>query len=247
MEKWTMPADHPRHTATDRAAKDALNDQFARIGKAFASGRRVEILDVLAQGERSVEALADELEMGIGSASAHLQALRAAGLVTTRRAGTRIFYRLSGDDVYRLLASVRELASGRIAEAERAARAYLGVPDSLEPLGREELLRRVQAGDVVVVDVRPAVEYAAGHIAGAISLPLEELESRLAELPPGQEVVAYCRGPFCALGGRGIEILRRHGRPARRLVDGFPEWRLGGLPVSSGAHDRGSPGPDRPS
>ncbi len=233
-----MAADRVHHSTTDRAAKDALNDQFARIGKAFASGRRIELLDVLAQGERSVEALALELEVGVGSASAHLQALRAAGLVTTRREGTRIFYRLTGDDVYRLLAELREVAHGRIADAERAARAYLGSPDGLEPVGRDELLRRVEAGDVVVVDVRPAAEYAAGHIAGAISLPLDELEARLAELPPEREVVAYCRGPFCALGGRGIEVLRRHGRRARRLVDGLPEWRLAGLPVVSGDADR---------
>ena len=218
----------------DRAARDALNEQFARVGRAFASGRRVELLDLLAQGERSVEALAAEAEIGVTLASAHLQVLRRAGLVSTRREGTRIFYGLAGDDVYRLLASLRELASTRLAEAERAARAYLGEPDALEPLSRDELLRRVEAGDVVVVDVRPATEYAAGHIAGAISVPLEELEARLAELPPGREVVAYCRGPFCALGPQGVATLRRQGRRARRLADGFPEWRLAGLPVARG-------------
>ena len=221
-------------TSHDRAAKDALNDQFARAGQALANGRRVELLDLLAQGERSVESLAWEAEIGITLASAHLQVLRRAGLVETRRAGTRIFYRLAGDDVYRLLASLREVAHRRVAETERAARAYLGEPDALEPLSREELLQRVGAGDVVVVDVRPAAEYVAGHIAGAISLPLDEIEARLDELPPEREVVAYCRGPFCALGSRGIEVLRRQGYRARRLADGFPEWRLAGLPVAGG-------------
>ncbi len=221
-------------TSHDRAAKDALNEQFARVGQALANGRRVELLDLLAQGERGVEALAAEAEIGVTLASAHLQVLRRAGLVETRREGTHVFYRLAGDDVYRLLASVRDLATRRIADAERAARHYLGEPDALEPVSREELLRRVEAGDVVVVDVRPAAEYAAGHIAGAISVPLDELEARLAELTPEREVVAYCRGPFCALGAHGVDLLRRHGRRARRLVDGFPEWRLARLPVAQG-------------
>ena len=216
----------------DRAAKDALNEQFARVGGALANGRRIELLDLLAQGERSVEALAAEAEIGMTLASAHLQVLRRAGLVDTRRDGTRVFYRLAGDDVYRLLASLRKLASTRLAEAERAARAYLGEPDALEPLSRSELLRRIEAGDVVVVDVRRAEEYAAGHVAGAISVPLDELEARLAELPAGRDVVAYCRGPFCALGPQAVELLRRHGRRARRLADGFPEWRLAGLPTA---------------
>ena len=235
-----MSQDQPAEATTpshDRAAKDALNEQFARVGHALANGHRIELLDLLAQGERSVESLAAEAEIGITVTSAHLQVLRRAGLVETRRSGTRIFYRLAGDDVYRLLASLRQVAQQRMAEAERAARAYLGAADDLEPLQRDELLRRVAAGEAVVVDVRPAAEYAAGHIAGAISVPLEVLEARLAELPPGREVVAYCRGPFCALGGRGVELLRRHGRRARRLVDGFPEWRLAGLPVASGALD----------
>jgi rhodanese-related sulfurtransferase/DNA-binding transcriptional ArsR family regulator len=243
MEADTMSRDQSAHATPpghDRAAKDALNEQFARVGHALANGRRVELLDLLAQGERSVEALAEEAEIGITVASAHLQVLRRAGLVETRRSGTRIFYRLAGDDVYRLLAAVRELARTRLAEAERAARAYLGEPDALEPLSREELLRRVAAGDVVVVDVRPAAEYSAGHIANAISVPLDQLEARLAELPVEREVVAYCRGPFCALGPQGVALLRRHGHPARRLEEGFPEWRLAGLPVASGAADEPS-------
>ncbi len=218
----------------DRAAKDALNEQFARLGQAFGSGHRVELLDVLAQGERSVEALALETEMSVTLASAHLQVLRRVGLVATRREGARIYYRLSDDDVYRLLAALRQLATGRLAEAERAARAYVGEPDDLEPVSREELLRRAGAGDVVVIDVRPAPEYAQGHVVGAISMPLDELEVRLAELPGDREVVAYCRGAFCALAPQGVAVLRSHGRRARRLVDGFPEWRLAGLPVATG-------------
>ncbi len=229
-----MPSDHRDHAARDRVAKDALNEQFARIGKAFASPRRVEILDLLAQGERSVEALATRAEVGVGLASAHLQVLRRAGLIVARRDGTRIFYRLAGDDVYRLLAAVRKSATDRLAETDRAARAYLGDADPLEPVSREELLERVKVGDALVLDLRPVEEYRAGHIAGALSLPLEELEARLAELPAGIEIVAYCRGPFCALAPQGITLLRRRGLRARRLEDGFPEWRLAGLPVTVG-------------
>ncbi len=229
-----MPLDRRERAASDREAKDALNEQFARIGKAFASPRRVEIVDLLAQGERSVEALAGRAEITVGLASAHLQVLRRAGLIVARREGTRVIYRLAGDDVYRLLAAIREFAADRLAETARAARAYLGVADPLEPVSREELLARVKVGDAVVVDLRPVEEYRAGHIAGALSLPLEELEARLAELPAGIEIVAYCRGPFCALAPQGVTLLRRHGLRARRLEDGFPEWRFAGLPVAVG-------------
>lgn len=230
-----MPSDRRDFAAPNRAAKDHLNEQFARVGKAFASPRRVEILDLLAQGERSVEALAARAEIGVGLASAHLQVLRRAGLIVARREGTRIFYRLAGDDVYRLLVAVRTFAADRLAETDRAARAYLGEADPVELVSREELLTRVKAGDAVVLDLRPAEEYRAGHIAGALSLPLEELEARLAELPTGVEIVAYCRGPFCALAPQGVAILRRRGHRARRLEDGFPEWRLAGLPVAVGS------------
>ncbi len=229
-----MPSDRRDHAARDRAAKDALNEQFARIGKAFASPRRVEILDLLAQGERGVEALAARAEVGVGLASAHLQVLRRTGLVVARREGTRVLYRLAGDDVYRLLAAIRKSATDRLAETDRAARAYLGDADPLEPVSREDLLERVKVGDAVVLDLRPVEEYRAGHIAGALSLPLEELEARLAELPAGIEIVAYCRGPFCALAPQGVTMLRQHGLRARRLEDGFPEWRLAGLPVAVG-------------
>ena len=217
----------------DRRAKDELNEQFARIGRALANPHRVEILDLLAQGERSVEVLAARAAISVGLASAHLQALRRAGLIASRRDGTRILYRLAGDDVYELLAAVRSVATGRLADAERAARAYMGEP--VEAVSRAELLERVRSGDAVVVDLRPVEEYEAGHIAGAISIPLAELEAHLAELPAGVEIVAYCRGPFCALAPQGVALLQRAGRRARRLEDGFPEWRLAGLPVAAGS------------
>ena len=217
----------------DRRAKDELHEQFARIGRALANPHRVEILDLLAQGERSVEVLAARAAISVGLASAHLQALRRAGLIASRRDGTRILYRLAGDDVYELLAAVRSVATGRLADAERAARAYMGEP--VEAVSRAELLERVRSGDAVVVDLRPVEEYEAGHIAGAISIPLAELEAHLADLPAGVEIVAYCRGPFCALAPQGVALLQRAGRRARRLEDGFPEWRLAGLPVAAGS------------
>jgi rhodanese-related sulfurtransferase/DNA-binding HxlR family transcriptional regulator len=229
-----VPLDPPERAASDREAKDVLNEQFARIGKAFASSRRVEIVDLLAQGERSVEALAAQAEITVGLLSAHLQVLRRAGLVMARREGARVIYRLAGDDVYGLLAAIRKFAADRLAETDRAARAYLGDADPLEPVSRVELLARVKAGDAVVLDLRPIEEYRAGHIAGALSLPLEELEERLAELPAAIDIVAYCRGPFCALAPQGVALLRRHGLSARRLQDGFPEWRQAGLPVATG-------------
>jgi rhodanese-related sulfurtransferase/DNA-binding transcriptional ArsR family regulator len=216
----------------EHGAKDDLHEHFARIGRALGNPHRVELLDLLAQGERSVEVLAARATISVGLASAHLQALRRAGLVVSRRDGTRIVYRLAGDDVYELLAAVRSVATGRIADAELAARAYLGQP--IEAVSRAELLERVRSGDAVVVDLRPTEEYEAGHVAGAISIPLAELEAHLAELPAGVEVVAYCRGPYCALAPQGVALLRRAGRRARRLEDGFPEWRLAGLPVATG-------------
>ena len=227
-----MRAERRDAIAPDRGAKDELHEQFARIGRALANPHRVELLDLLAQGERSVEVLAVRASISVGLASSHLQALRRAGLVVSRRDGTRIVYRLAGDDVYGLLAAVRSVATGRIADADLAARAYMGEP--VEAVSRTELLERVRSGDAVVLDLRPAEEFEAGHIAGAISIPLAELEAHLAELPAGVEVVAYCRGPYCALAPQGVALLRRFGRRARRLEDGFPEWRLAGLPVATG-------------
>jgi rhodanese-related sulfurtransferase/DNA-binding transcriptional ArsR family regulator len=216
----------------DRTAIDKLHEQFARIGRALANPHRVELLDLLAQGERSVEVLAARASISVGLASAHLQTLRRSGLVVSRRDGTRILYRLAGDDVYELLTAVRTVATGRLADAELAARAYMGEP--VEAVTRAELLARVQSGAAVVIDLRPTEEYEAGHIAGAISIPLTELEAHLADLPERVEIVAYCRGPYCALAPQGVALLRRAGRRARRLEDGFPEWRLAGLPIATG-------------
>ena len=222
----------------DRAAKTALNEQFARVGKALASPRRIELLDLLAQGERSVEALAAAADMPLALASSHLQVLRAARLVERRRDGARVRYRLAGDDVLRLLATLRRVARARLAEVEQLVGTYLTDHDRLEPVSREELAARLAAGEAVVLDVRPYQEYQAGHVAGARSIPVEELEARLAELPADQEIIAYCRGPYCLFAPTAVETLRRHGYRARRLVEGFPEWRLAGLPVASGGIDR---------
>ena len=223
-------------SATDavgtRAAKNELQEAFARVGKALANPHRIELLDLLAQGERQVEALAIAADISVALTSAHLQALRRAGLVTSRREGTRILYRLAGDDAYALLTALRAVAA-RLGDTERAAAHYLGTP--MEAVGREELFARVRAGDAVVIDVRPPEEYAAGHIAGAVSIPLGDLEARLAELPADVELVAYCRGPYCAMSAQGVALLHRLGRRARRLEDGYPEWRLAGLPVESSA------------
>ena len=208
-----------------RQAKDRLFEQFAAVGKALANAKRLELLDLLAQGERSVEALA---------MSQHLAVLRAAGLVTTRRERTKVIYSLAGPDVAALFADLRTVALTHLAEAERARTAYLG-GDDVEEVPREELLRRAEIGDVVVLDVRPVEEYAAAHIPGAVSVPVGELAARLAELPADVEVVAYCRGAYCVLAHEAVRLLRDAGRPARKLVDGMLEWRLAGLPITSSA------------
>ena len=217
-----------------REVKDPLYAQFARVGKVLGSARRVELLDLLAQGERSVEELAGLTGMEIANASAHLQVLRQARIVDTRKAGTRVFYRLAGDEVTHLLLALQEVARARLAEVGDVVRTHLSDPDGLEPVGREELLDRAARGDVVVLDVRPTEEYRAGHIPGALSIPVDELEARLGELPAGIEVVAYCRGAYCLFARDAVTLLRERGRPARRLADGLPEWRLAGLPVAAG-------------
>lgn len=214
----------------DRDAKNALFDLFAQVGKAMGSGKRLELLDLLAQGERTVEALARAAELGLTTASAHLQTLKRTNLVTTRRAGTKIYYRLAGPDVAALYALVRTVANEHLAEVQTARAAYLG-PDT-DQVSREQLLRRVDSGQATVIDVRPAEEYAAGHIPGAVSIPVEELADRLAELPPDQEIVAYCRGAYCVLAHDAVRLLTAHGHPARRLADGMLEWRLADLPVA---------------
>jgi rhodanese-related sulfurtransferase len=215
--------------------KDGLYEQFARVGKALSNGRRLELIDLLAQAERSVDELARESGLSLALTSHHLRLLRDAGLVTSRREGVHVRYALAGDDVLRLWLSMRSVAAGRLAEVERAAREYLG--GDVEGIGRTELVERVRVGDLVVVDVRPAAEYAAGHLRGARSIPIEELERRLGELPPDREVVAYCRGPYCVYAHQAVRALRRAGRPARRLEDGWPEWRLTGLPREVGERD----------
>jgi rhodanese-related sulfurtransferase len=215
----------------ERDAKTALFEQFARVGKALGSGKRLELLDLLAQGERTVEALARAAELRLSTASAHLQTLKQAGLVTTRREGTKIYYRLAGVDVAALYALVRGVAGAHLSDVEAARAAYLG-PDT-EHVTREELLERVRFGEVTVLDVRPAEEYAAGHIPGAVSIPLDELAERLADLPVDQEVVAYCRGAYCVLAHDAVRLLAAQGRPARRLADGMLEWRLADLPVAT--------------
>jgi rhodanese-related sulfurtransferase len=220
---------------TDHPAKLALNQQFARIGKAFASPRRIELLDLLAQGPRTVEALAAETQMSVALASSHLQVLRSAGLVVARRDRQSRLYRLGGDDVYALLAAVRSTAHEHLAEVERAAAAYRGVSDEPEPITREDLWDRARAGDVTVLDLRPRLEYEAGHIPGAVSIPLDELATRLAELPIARDIVAYCRGPYCVLAPQGVDLIRSNGLSARRLEDGLPEWRMAGLPIEIGA------------
>ena len=217
----------------DRAAKRALFDAFARAAKALASGRRIELVDVLANGERTVEALAGEVGLSVANTSQHLQILRQAGLVSSRREGTSVHYRLAGPEVFELWQTLRTLAASRLAEVERLTAAYLGSRDELEPVTREELARRLQDGDdLVVLDVRPAAEYAAGHLPGAVSIPVGELRRRLAELPADREIVAYCRGPYCAFAHEAVGLLREEGYAARRLEDGLPEWQAAGLAVT---------------
>jgi len=218
-----------------REAKDALYEQFARVGKAVTSPRRIELIELLAQGERGVDALAQASGLGVTTTSAHLQILRGARLVATRRAGTRILYRLAGEDVVELVALVRRIAQVHLAEVEQVVGAYFTARDTLAPVGRDELLAQAARAEVLVLDVRPREEFEAGHIPGAVSIPLEELRARLDELPSDLEVVAYCRGPYCVLAPQAIELLAARGIRARRLAEGLPEWRLAGLPVAVGA------------
>jgi rhodanese-related sulfurtransferase/predicted transcriptional regulator len=218
----------------DRAAKDALFDAFAEVAKALASGRRAEIVDVLAQGQRSVEEVAGEVGQSVANTSHHLRSLARAGLVTTRRDGTRVYYRLAGERVGELWAAVRDVAAEHVAGLGRLAGAYLGDRDGIDVVGRDELAARLRRGEVVVLDVRPPAEFAAGHIPGARSVPLAELRRHLRELPKDAAVVAYCRGPYCVYADDAVRQLNRRGFRAQRLVDGFPEWKRAGLPVAAG-------------
>lgn len=215
-----------------RQAKDTLFDALASVAKALGNGRRAELVDVLAQGERSVEELAGEIGQTVANASQHLQVLLRAGLVRTRRDGPRVFYSLASEDVGALWRSMREVAGAHVSRIDELASAYLGDRSQLATIGREELLGRMRAGEVVVLDVRPPAEYAAGHLPDAVNVPPAELEARLAELPAGQPVVAYCRGPLCAYADTAVRALNAAGRPALRLVDGLPEWAAAGLPVT---------------
>jgi rhodanese-related sulfurtransferase len=218
----------------DRAAKDALYDGFAEVSKALASGRRAEIIDVLVQGERHVEELAAEIGQSVANASFHLRALAAAGLVTTRRDGNRIYYRPTSERVAALWAAVRDVAVAHHETLDSLAAAYLGDRSGVEEIDRDELARRLEDRDLIVLDVRPAAEYAAAHITGARSIPHDQLAERLAALPRGVEIVAYCRGPFCVYADDAVRLLRRQRRRAKRLRDGYPEWRRAGLPVDEG-------------
>jgi rhodanese-related sulfurtransferase/DNA-binding transcriptional ArsR family regulator len=219
----------------DRLAKDALFEGFAEVAKALGSGRRAEIIDVLAQGERSVEEIAGELDQSVANTSHHLRALARAGLVTTRRDGTRIHYRLASDRVEELWAAIRDVAEAHVAGLQKLANAYLGDRDGIDVIDRKELATRLRQRSVVVLDVRPEPEFAAGHIAGARSVPIRELRKHLKVLPAGSDVVAYCRGPYCVYADDAVRELCKRGFKAARLEDGFPEWQRAGLPVASGA------------
>lgn len=216
--------------AGSRVAKDALFDALASIARALASGRRAEIIELLAQGERTVEDVAREIDQSVANTSHHLRSLARAGLVASRREGTFVHYRLAGDDVAAAWAALRDLAAARVADLDELARRYLGDRDEIPTIDQDELRRRLHDGEVVVIDVRPAVEYAAGHIPGAVSVPPDQLDDRLDALPEG-EVVAYCRGPYCVYADEAVRRLRARGRSARRLADGLPEWRRAGAPV----------------
>jgi rhodanese-related sulfurtransferase len=211
-----------------------LFEHFAHIGKAVSSAQRIHLLELLAQGERSVEVLAAEANLPTANTSHHLQALRVARLVDVRKQGTRVFYRLAGPEVFDLVLTIRRVAQARISEVDDLIRTFFMSREQLEPVSRRELVKRVREKSVVILDVRPPEEFEAGHIRGAVSVPLNDLKRRLAKLPKRKEIVAYCRGPYCLLSVHAVEVLRSRGFRARRLADGFPEWRGAGLPTASG-------------
>lgn len=211
--------------------KSALYQQIARVAAALASEARLQLLEHVAQGERSVETLAAMAGLSVANCSKHLQALRNAGLVTTRKEGLRVYYALAGDDVVRLYSALQHVAEERVAEVEKLVRTWLRHRDEMEPVSPKELMERAAKGLVVVIDVRPPEEYAAGHLPGAINVPIDQLEGRLAKLPKRKEVVAYCRGPYCLMSFDAVRTLRERGLKARRLENGFPEWRAAGFPV----------------
>jgi len=215
----------------DHEAKAELFDALADVAKALGNGRRAELVDVLSQGERSVDELAAEIDQTVANTSQHLQRLLRSGLVGARRDGTRIYYSLASPTVGQLWRMLRQAAEEHVADIDQLAQAYLGDRSGLSTMSHDELRRRLRDGDVVVLDVRPEPEYAAGHIKGAQSIPLSELASRLGELPEGVDVVAYCRGPYCVYADDAVRLLTRNGVGASRLEDGYPEWETAGLPI----------------
>ena len=217
-----------------REFKDAIFEQLARVAGAFASPKRMELIDLLAQGERTVESLADAANMTFANASRHLQVLRNGGLVASRKEGLYVFYRVADQSVVDGYRQLRILAESRVAEVRQLSEAFFGQIDGAEPVGFDELLARSKSGEVVVVDVRPKIEFNAGHVPGAISMPLEELSARIGELDPRTGVVAYCRGPYCVLAANAVKELRAAGLRARRLGGGPPDWRAAGLPLALG-------------
>lgn len=217
--------------SSDEIAKQRLYQAIARVAAALGSGGRLQLLEFVAQGERSVDALAAMTGLSVANTSKHLQALRQAGLVSARKEGVRVYYALAGNDVSLLMASLRGVAEHRAADVEKLLQDWLAHRDKLEPVSALEVLKRARAGLVTVLDVRPEDEYAAGHVPGAINVPIEKLEGYLSKLPKRKEVIAYCRGPYCLMSFEAVEKLRRRGFKAKRLEDGFPEWRAAGLPV----------------
>jgi rhodanese-related sulfurtransferase/DNA-binding transcriptional ArsR family regulator len=218
-----------------QSPKQALFAEFAAVARALGHAHRLELLEQLAQGERSVEILAQKTGLSIANASQHLQQMRRAGMVSTRRDGKFVYYRLADDGVLDLLAALRRIAERNVAEVERIVRSYFDDRDSLEPVSRKELAERLRAGTVTVLDVRPEDEFALGHVPGAVNVPLRALEARLSEFDASKEIVAYCRGAFCVLAYEAVAALRARGFKAHRLEDGFPEWRSAELPVAVGS------------
>ena len=226
-----------------RDFKDALYGQFARIGKAIGSSHRLEILELLAQGERTVDSVATETGLSLANASQHLQTLRRAALVDSRKQGLFVYYQLGDPAVFELCTVIRRVAERRLADLERLVHRHFGDRSNPEPVSMRDLLQRARSTDVLILDARPAMEYQAGHIAGAISVPIDELQDRLRSLPTDKQYVAYCRGPYCVYADRAVELLQKSRRRARRLLEGFPEWRAAGFPVAT---EGDAAGPRRP-
>lgn len=216
---------------SSQSPKHQLLEQFANVAKALSHARRLDLLELMAQGERSVDSLSRVADLSVANTSQHLQALRRAGLVTSRKKGLYVFYRLADDDVVDLLRALRRTTERHVTEVDRVISGYFNKRDSLEPISRKELLKRTKEGLVTVLDVRPSEEYESGHIPGAVNLPLRDLKKRLGKLPKKQEVIAYCRGPYCVLAFEAVAELRKKGFKARRLEEGYPEWKAAGLPI----------------